>query len=1780
MSVDANPDVARKVRENELNKQLSQSNRLKEIQGIYDQAQGEGSVAKIQQAVDIAKEKPLSSTESMGNSFDNMVNRIKGSIPRLKIVSADIYDNVFGKELAKKIYEFEGRDINQVRNEAYSELEILAQQVKPTLGLTESVQNNDWKGLAAGTVNAITSLGSTAVPALATMGAGLFTEMTGDAIVDFNEAKAKRLGKSVEQLYKDDEADFAIPATIGALSGALELYGMKGVKNLITDKIKGQGYKKALLFFGETQKEGLTEFVQTGLEEANKALGEGYSAEEASKKAVDKMFSKQGLESYLQGVVGAGVAGGAGQVTKMVTSPKAKSDLNTELQSVNLMEMELQRPEISEASRTTIANQLNQSVSNMANIIEEDERAESKLKPEQKKEVERINNDIAELDAVIQDPNVSQEVKDQIEAKRKPLEQELEQVYEETPQQTIGTPVKKGTDVAIDDTIELVNGKKGKVTKVEGDQVTMTMENGATFMATPELVEMSVIKTLEAPQETQTPEVEQEPTEAKEVVTEAVIEEEVKPVVDESIIDVTPEINEVQAPTQEVVTEDISEKRTKEVKIDGNSYTDPSGEKFNINIFDGANGKVEAVSDRKNTDRLALTVTNKEGKSIANAGFWKDKDGKWYSNITNVNSEYRRKGIASAMYQFAKNNGFNIKSSEFRSEQGNKFTNSFFNENREYDLEQKQRELKNKEVLDKAGTDLEALKQVQNKPAKYKASVKRLTDAFKAGEITEQEFNDTKARFDDVIAESSPNVPKKESLTKEEITSLDNELANQELTTDDFIQYERARAIEDANNDAEAVQQPKDDGGTATGETKGSQKTQAEKIGGKNAVQKPSTESVDVRQSSQNGRGVGERNTQEQETAQKEEKRPRTEEVSVNEEKVKAIQEKRQSIKDRIAQKLKEQRGNLSSGIDPSLLSDFVELGATYIEEGIVKASDFIKRFREDAKELGIDDTTISDEDITEVLNTINERAEKKATRLRNKDIAEKRNELGLEERTRPTRKTNQELIEEANQAIKDGYDVESLIDNIIEGRKEATDKEVVILKQYQLAKEDELIQIGDKIVEATEQGKGTPLERLIEKRDMIIQDIQRAYEAGEKTGTVSARALQARKIALMNDYSLAGMLIEKRKANGDQALSAEQIDETTAEYSRIKKLNDELQVKINELQEQNKDLRSKKQIESLKTILAYEKRKLGRVEQRESIQNEIDKAKEALSKKLKEQRSTLSANPIPVNLIPDIAKLGKLYAQKGINTLEGIADAIYVDLKESIDGLKKEDVEEVLLNYDYDTQAREEKRLEGFKLRTAKRTQELRDRLNARDFSRRKVEPVVLDAEAKKLQEELRKAKFDWEHGLERDILARRTRLEKIRDAWTEIMGVPRSLMATLDYSAPLRQGLVLTINNPSIAGKAFVEMFRQSWNEKRFENWLADLRESHDYGDMKEAGLYIADHNSPKIAAKEENFMSNLVNKIPLLGSAIKIPFGNKTVEVGGLTKGAERAYVSYLNKLRVDVFRNTASEFEKDGKTLQSDKKLYEALATYINSATGRGDLGQMEGSAQILNSFFFSPRLIASRIRLLTNWANPMWYANTPEPVRTMYLRDMAKTIAVGTTLLALAGFAGADVEDDPRSSDFGKIRIGDKRWDIWGGFQQFVRFFSQLATGQRKSTTDKTIREINGEGFKGETRADLIINMIRSKLAPVPATAWNLAAGENMVGEEYTWKDVPQSFLPLFASDLYKATDKDGVKGLMGTSVGVFGIGVQDYSKKEDKPKSMEEIRKELREQLKTLKEKK
>lgn len=1698
------PETYNKVQADKQRSQQAQSKRLSELQGIYDQAQGQGAIATIQQQ---AQNRPVdtltdTSTEpysGIGNNVAVGLNKAYEGllkIPRFVYSAAAVPQNFLADQLNMPELGAKYENFLQLTNATpvTSPLTMLdqlgdyygeqaegyaAKTQKYDDTITGSLSKGNFKQVGSQILDQIAeSAPSIAVMAMTSgagnvAGLGQTTKTLANALPFMSQRNA--------DLQEDKNIPEWLKPVNAAANGLAEVifdqsFGTQAAIQGIVNRFQNEGREAAV----NAAKELTGSFLNGALKtvKAIKPFAKG-AIEEGSTQLAQNIVDKYTInpdKDLMEGVgdamiVGSAITGGI-ETAGNIALPKQRTQVRELESQQQALLNELGNENLSPQAREGLGKIIEGNQTSIENIAKETQEAIAKLNPAQKKQVADLNDQAVAAEAIVNDPNASEDVKKVAEQQIETISKDIDAIkpekeVEATPKEVTGKTVKKGTDVTIDDTIELVGGKKGKVTKVEGDQITMTMENGATFMATPELIEMTNVTPKEAVQETKTT----EPTETTNKIKETITEPK----------------NEVQqkVTTKEVVEEDIPEKRTKEVLNKAETDKDLLGDKKPEWMRKVNESDLKASRKGYNVNHI---------RSIEESLIIKEVNKRKESRLARAVKEGRITGQEAI--DIVESAGLKVP--------------------QEITVLPKN---KNELVLGRAEEDLTALKQVTDKTKKYEASLKRLTEAKNNKEISTTEFNDLKKRFDDVIGERIPKI-------KEE-----TENAIQEQSTSSVLQYPQERI----------------------GET-----------------------------GSERGRVEQGKQREEITAAQEEAAKPEEISKSAKEEKVAKAGDPLRAF----ASKVREGKINKLGGFKAATGFDGawdlgLEAVATTIEGG-AKIADAIESGLQAIKKTdwykNLDNKEDFDTQYRSHMESEYGVEEKKATALKNKDIAKKREELGMEPREKVMPVTNTETINQAQEKIRDGYDTEQLIDNVLDNKKQGiTAEEVVILKEYQLAKEQQLLDINDKIVAATEDGRGYSLDKMLDERDVIINDIQRSYEAGERAGTISARALQARKIALMNDYSLANMLIQKRKAIGGQKLSAEQIEQTTSEYTRITKLNEQLTKKIEALKQENDDLKANKAIKSLKNLVEYEDRKMGRVAQRESIDKDISDALESLSKKVKAQAGKLSMNAIPVDLIPDLAKLAKLYTKKGINTIEGIVDAMYTNLKNDIDGLTKEELKDVLINYDYDADAKQESRLKAFKTRTQARINEMRGRIDSKNFAKRKIEPIKLDKEAFDLQDALRKAKFEWDYEIEKDRLDQRTNIERYRDYATEIFNTPRAIMASIDYSAPLRQGLVLGVNNPTVAGKAFVEMFRQSWSEQRFNRWLSDLKESPEYAVMNKAGLYISDPNKPNLAAKEEQFMSNLAEKIPLLGRAIKFNFNGKERSIGGLIKGSERAYIGYLNKLRADVFAKTSEQFENEGKTIENSPQLYEALATYINSATGRGDLGKLENSAQILNSAFFSPRLIASRIRLLTNWANPIWYANTPKEVRWMYAKDMLRFITIGTVLISLAGMAGADVEDDPRSSDFGKIRIGDKRWDIWGGFQQFVRFFTQLATGQRKSTSDKTIREINGEGFRGETRADLVLNMMRSKLAPVPASIWNLAAGENMVGEEYTWKDVPQSFLPLFAADVWKATDKDGIGGLLGTGVpGIFGVGVQDYSKG-DKPKTKQEVKDEVQKAMDELK---
>lgn len=381
------------------------------------------------------------------------------------------------------------------------------------------------------------------------------------------------------------------------------------------------------------------------------------------------------------------------------------------------------------------------------------------------------------------------------------------------------------------------------------------------------------------------------------------------------------------------------------------------------------------------------------------------------------------------------------------------------------------------------------------------------------------------------------------------------------------------------------------------------------------------------------------------------------------------------------------------------------------------------------------------------------------------------------------------------------------------------------------------------------------------------------------------------------------------------------------------------------------------------------------------------------------------------------------------------------------------------------------------------------------------------------------------------RTVLSKRPLTQKLFEGAVEVLNVPRAIMASADMSAPLRQGLFL-IGRPKQWLPAFRDMFKYAFNEKSYQGLMEDIVKRPTYDLMKRSGLSLTDIGTT-LAGREEKFMSNLAEKIPVLGHIVR---------------GSNRAYTGFLNKLRADVFDDMVVSAQKLG--FKPEGKLLTDIGNFVSAATGRGKLaGALERSAVALNSVFFSPRLIASRLNLL----NPVYYTKLDPFVRKEALKSLLTFAGTATSIITLAKMGGAEVGIDPRSADFGKIKIGNTRYDPWGGFQQYLRLAAQLITGEHISSTTG-VKTTVGEGYKPLNRLEILGRFLQTKEAPVMSFATSLMMGRGGLGQKL---DIPlevgQRFVPMVIQDMHDLAKERGLEGIMMSVPAIFGVGVQTYS---------------------------
>jgi hypothetical protein len=274
----------------------------------------------------------------------------------------------------------------------------------------------------------------------------------------------------------------------------------------------------------------------------------------------------------------------------------------------------------------------------------------------------------------------------------------------------------------------------------------------------------------------------------------------------------------------------------------------------------------------------------------------------------------------------------------------------------------------------------------------------------------------------------------------------------------------------------------------------------------------------------------------------------------------------------------------------------------------------------------------------------------------------------------------------------------------------------------------------------------------------------------------------------------------------------------------------------------------------------------------------------------------------------------------------------------------------------------------------------------------------------------------------------------------------------------------------------------------------------------------------------------------------------------------------------------------KYENIGIDLKHHPKQAKGLARFINTATGRGDLRFMgknfNSMAPALNAIFFSPRLIASRVQTFTTLANPLSYVNADPILRKEAWKNAFTLGGIALGVASLAKMAGMDVEDDPRHSDFMKPKIGNTRYDILGGYQQYIRLGAQLLTNE-KITGKGEKQELGGDGPYDDSRIDVIGRFLRSKENPIISFTHNYLDGKNVIGEKFDRTtpiggvDVPsevlERFIPMAAGDIIDAYKEHNAKGILMAAPALTGIGVQTYDtdkpKEEDPAKEFDDFKK-------------
>ena len=780
---------------------------------------------------------------------------------------------------------------------------------------------------------------------------------------------------------------------------------------------------------------------------------------------------------------------------------------------------------------------------------------------------------------------------------------------------------------------------------------------------------------------------------------------------------------------------------------------------------------------------------------------------------------------------------------------------------------------------------------------------------------------------------------------------------------------------------------------------------------------------------------------------------------------------------------------------------------------------------------------------------------------------------------------TNFEANQRAEEWLKNGGDVNELLDNMESGEPVSSEQQEVVKILN--------MELDAKIAE-------NPTDELLAKQ-------RRLTKINDIIGTDAARLLQARKGMPEPMTTISDYYIDKMNRNGVEVLTKAQKEEAKADFEKITNLEKEvekLREQVNEAAA--KELTQREINETKKSRTSGDTtKKIDYVAERSKVIGDIRQK----LKNIREGRSGINAVPLPgvqefIEIAPDVAKLARLYVQEGVDNLGDLVTKIHDVLRTELAGLTKKDVQDMIagkyneprptkseLQYKVESLRKEAKILneiedvkagkpktEKAEIRKNQRIADLNkqliqvkkeagyyDKANkpAKDKDQAKLENSVKNVQAQIAELERRIKEGDYSAKTKRvnilddtelkkknpelfnKLLDARDKLDNIKFEYTQKMareemnskkGISRAVAETGKFAKEgfntikaLKAGIdnsVVFIQN----GLAVLNPMNIKATAKGLKSQI-DVIGSETNFRRRLVEIY---ENKPLIEMvtrsgldliDPKGFRQSIENE--QFGGQnwldkIKFKIKGKDYKASDITSPFERIFAAFSNEFRLQIFIRGAERLINQGKTLDNNIEDFKSLASYANNITGRGKMkAELRPADPIISSLVWAPGLMSSSL-------NIMGLGDVVNLGKNKgYYRAMTPEVRKYALLETSYGIAMGVLVMAAMALDPDKEVDSDPVSVSFSQVKDSVNGWAYNVFGRftpyLRYISMMTLRDkvINGKPVKFDAKAETY-KFARGKAAPFTGVAADLMFSQNFQGKQYNLDDKGQ-----IASDLFE-----------------------------------------------------